>query len=304
LSIETPVPAKRRGLSVAASIGACVALGAGGLYAGLKATPREAATPPVQRVVIPLASVTPAQPVVPTSSPEDTLSRMASAPQTKGRDLDCLTQAVYFEARGESARGQAAVAQVVLNRVRHPAFPKSVCGVVYQGAGARSCQFSFACGGAPGIGRENAAWRKARQVAKAALSGAVVAEVGQATHFHTTGVTPQWGPRLLRVAQVGVHVFYRLGAGSPQAVFGARHDRPVASDVILTGLMAQPAAAVQTLSPSMETTLAQTTFEGVAPAPAQAAAVAPPAVPPSPAAAPQAVPASAAAPAGTLPDAA
>jgi hypothetical protein len=126
------------------------------------------------------------------------------------RELDCLTQAVYFEARGETVRGQAAVAQVVLNRVKHPAFPKSVCGVVFQGAASRGCQFSFACDGSMRRAREAGAWDRARKVAARAMSGVVLADVGSATHFHTTGVSPGWGPRMLRVSQVGLHVFYRF----------------------------------------------------------------------------------------------
>ncbi|WP_312161877.1 cell wall hydrolase [Phenylobacterium sp.] len=130
------------------------------------------------------------------------------------RELECLTQAVYFEARGETPAGQAAVAQVVLNRVRHPAFPKSVCGVVFQGAGKRvGCQFSFACDGSMRRGRETAAWQRAQKVASRALSGGVMASIGDATHFHTTNVAPNWGPRLVRTAEVGMHVFYRFGGG-------------------------------------------------------------------------------------------
>lgn len=137
--------------------------------------------------------------------------QLAGALETS-RELECMTQAVYFEARGETPAGQAAVAQVVLNRVRHPAFPKSVCGVVFQGAGKRvGCQFSFACDGSMRRGRESAAWNRAKKVASRALSGAVVASVGNATHFHTTNVAPNWGPRLIRTAEVGMHVFYRLG---------------------------------------------------------------------------------------------
>lgn len=124
-------------------------------------------------------------------------------------DLDCLADAVYYEARGEGPTGEAAVAQVVLNRVRHPAFPKTICGVVFQG-----CQFSFACNGAMSGHREPAAWREARSVAQRALAGAVVANIGNATHFHTLGVNPGWGSNLLRVAQVGYHVFYRFGGRS------------------------------------------------------------------------------------------
>ncbi|WP_425995683.1 cell wall hydrolase [Caulobacter sp. DWR1-3-2b1] len=136
------------------------------------------------------------------------------------RELECLAEAVYYEARGETPSGQAAVAQVVLNRVRHPSFPKSVCGVVFQGAHRRiGCQFSFACDGSMSRGRERGAWNRAQKIASRALTGAVMNEVGSATHFHTTGVSPGWGPRLLKVAHVGMHVFYRFGgrAGGPGA---------------------------------------------------------------------------------------
>jgi spore germination cell wall hydrolase CwlJ-like protein len=137
-----------------------------------------------------------------------------AAAHDSARELECLTEAVYFEARGEGATGQAAVAQVVLNRVRHAGFPKTVCGVVYQGASRRSgCQFSFACDGSLGRGHDAAAWRRAQRVATRALSGVVAASIGDATHFHTVNVAPNWGPNLIRTAQVGLHIFYKLGRG-------------------------------------------------------------------------------------------
>lgn len=132
-------------------------------------------------------------------------------------DLECLAQAVYYEARGESARGQAAVAQVVLNRVKHPAFPRTVCGVVYQGAGRKGCQFSFACDGSMNRRRETVAWKRARDVAARALAGAAGAEIGAATHFHTTAVSPGWAPQMLRVASVGTHIFYKFAPRRPKA---------------------------------------------------------------------------------------
>ena len=147
------------------------------------------------------------------------------------RELECLSEAVYYEARGETPSGQAAVAQVVLNRVRHPSFPKSICGVVFQGAYNRvGCQFSFACDGSMRRTRETGAWNRAQKVAARALSGSVMTEVGAATHFHTTGVAPGWGPRLMRVAQVGMHVFYRFGgrSGAPDAF--SRTPRPSTAD--------------------------------------------------------------------------
>lgn len=126
-------------------------------------------------------------------------------------DADCLTQAVYYEARGEGVDGMRAVAQVILNRVRHPAFPKTICNVVYQGAlHGTSCQFSFVCNGAMGNRVESSAWRRARDVAGAALEGYVMKSVGTATHFHTLRVDPMWSATMVRVATVGGHAFYQF----------------------------------------------------------------------------------------------
>jgi spore germination cell wall hydrolase CwlJ-like protein len=139
------------------------------------------------------------------------------------RELDCLTQAVYYEARGESSEGQAAVAQVVMNRVRRPGFPKSVCGVVFQGAQDQACQFSFACDGSMRAAKEVIAWRRAQAVATRALSGFVLTAVGDATHFHTANLGQIWGAGLVQVAQIGAHTFYRAtGHGAPAA-----HGAPV-----------------------------------------------------------------------------
>ena len=126
------------------------------------------------------------------------------------RAAECLTAAVYYEARSQSVEGQRAVAQVVLNRVRDRAFPNSVCGVVYQGAERRTgCQFSFTCDGSMNRPRESGAWDRARAVAAAALDGSVYAPVGAATSFHTTSILPWWASSLARITTVGAHVFYR-----------------------------------------------------------------------------------------------
>ncbi|WP_375404648.1 cell wall hydrolase [uncultured Sphingomonas sp.] len=126
------------------------------------------------------------------------------------RAADCLTAAVYYEARSQGPDGQRAVAQVVLNRVRDRAFPASVCGVVYQGSQRRTgCQFSFTCDGSMAARREPGAWERARGVAEAALAGGVYAPVGSATHYHTTAVSPWWAPSLARIGLVGSHIFYR-----------------------------------------------------------------------------------------------
>jgi hypothetical protein len=141
------------------------------------------------------------------------------------RDTQCLAQAVYYEARGETSSGQAAVAQVVLNRVRHPAFPKTVCGVVFQHVGA-DCQFSFACNGAMRQPLDRAAWRRAVIVADRALSGAVMAEVGAATHFQAARSTSDWAGSLARVAQIGEHIFYRFtGRAGGARMFQAEPQR-------------------------------------------------------------------------------
>jgi hypothetical protein len=130
------------------------------------------------------------------------------------RALQCLTEAVYYEARSESDAGQRAVAQVVLNRVRHPSYPSSVCGVVYQGSErATGCQFTFTCDGALARTPHPALWRQARQIAEAALAGAVYKPVGWATHYHTNWVVPYWSSSLVKAAMVGTHIFYRWTGG-------------------------------------------------------------------------------------------
>jgi spore germination cell wall hydrolase CwlJ-like protein len=134
----------------------------------------------------------------------------AQSPQDAARALDCLTAAIYYEARSEGVDGQRAVAQVVLNRVRNPAFPASVCGVVYQGSTrSTGCQFTFTCDGSLLARREPEAWERAGLVARAALAGDVYAPVGLATYYHATSVSPWWAPSLTRVTQIGAHIFYR-----------------------------------------------------------------------------------------------
>ena len=130
--------------------------------------------------------------------------------EARAQALECLSSAVYYEAAQESDDGQRAVAQVVLNRVRHPAFPASVCGVVYQGSTrATGCQFTFTCDGSLGRTPMTEAWDRARRNAKAALDGAVYAPVGTATHYHANYVLPYWASSLVKTQVVGAHLFYR-----------------------------------------------------------------------------------------------
>jgi spore germination cell wall hydrolase CwlJ-like protein len=129
---------------------------------------------------------------------------------SRARSLECLARTIYYEARSETEDGQRAVAQVVLNRVRHPAYPASVCGVVNQGAHLRTgCQFTFNCDGSLRLAPHGYAWDRARKIAAEALSGVVYGPVGTATHYHTTAILPYWAKSLTRSAVVGAHVFYR-----------------------------------------------------------------------------------------------
>jgi hypothetical protein len=142
-------------------------------------------------------------------------------PGSRERALQCLSEAIYYEARSESDDGQRAVAQVVLNRVRHPAYPNSVCGVVYQGSErVTGCQFSFTCDGSMAWGIEPYAWERARRIAEAALAGAVYRPVGLATNYHTTAIQPYWAPSLIPQTVIGAHIFYRRpGSGGTSGAF-------------------------------------------------------------------------------------
>lgn len=124
----------------------------------------------------------------------------------------CLAQAMYYEAGFEGEAGRRAVAQVVLNRVRHPAFPHRVCDVVYQRTGG-VCQFTFACDGALVRAPVPALWERSLGEAREALAGQVETSVGMATHYHADYVYPAWAPRLEKIAAIGQHLFYRWPLG-------------------------------------------------------------------------------------------
>jgi len=140
--------------------------------------------------------------------------------ESRARSIDCLTAAIYYEAAREPADGQRAVAQVVLNRVRHPAYPDTVCGVVFEGAQRYTgCQFSFTCDGSLRRAPMQGYWDRAHDIAVAALNGYVYAPVGWATHYHANYVVPYWSSTLVKTAVVGAHIFYRWtgGWGRPPA---------------------------------------------------------------------------------------
>lgn len=134
---------------------------------------------------------------------------LALQPQPKGdAEWQCLTQALYFEARGESLKGQFAVAEVILNRVDSPRYPNSVCGVVNQG-GNGSCQFSYNCDGARDVMAEQGAADVAGRIARLMLDGAPRNLTYGATHFHTAAVRPSWSKAFERTAMIGTHLFYK-----------------------------------------------------------------------------------------------
>ncbi len=130
-------------------------------------------------------------------------------------EQQCLATGIYFEARGESVKGQAAVAQVILNRVRNPAYPKTICGVVYQNEDwHNACQFSFACDNVKEKVNSPEHWRIARQVAMAVTAGKIwLPEVGSATHYHAVYVRPKWAAEMVKVGRIGMHIFYRTYGG-------------------------------------------------------------------------------------------
>jgi len=129
----------------------------------------------------------------------------------RAREFRCMATAIYFEARGESIKGQTAVAQVVMTRVRSDYYPNTICGVVYQGQWNRNaCQFSFACDGKTDAPKNRKQWDTAIDVAKKVISGqAYVKDVGAATHYHATYVSPRWRRMMNRVTRIGVHIFYK-----------------------------------------------------------------------------------------------
>ena len=162
---------------------------------------------------------------------------LTGAKAVRDQALRCMTQAVYFEAGFEPLAGQQAVAQTVINRVRHPGYPKSICGVIYEGAArGTGCQFSFTCDGSLQRQISPAMWTNAEIVARRALSGFVMKDVGAATHYHADYVYPYWAPTLVKLRTVGAHVFYRwTGPSGTQAAFKGRYsgNETVSADILM-----------------------------------------------------------------------
>lgn len=230
----------------------------------IDAAPQEAGAAPPIAALPARAGEAPVLAGLPTSSPANARASNAAVPFWTGvltaaapfrppasdtdraRAIECLALAAMAEAGADEA-GQRAVIQVVLNRVRHPAFARTVCGVVFEGSQrATGCQFSFTCDGSLARRYGEAAWAAARRRAQAALGGAVFAPVGGATHYHTDWVHPWWSPELVKLAQVDTHLFFRWPGywGSAQAARMAyRGGEPDPFGV--------PAAAVAAISPPL-----------------------------------------------------
>jgi len=176
----------------------------------------------------------------------------ASSEAERARAVRCLTDAIYYEAALEPEAGQRAVAQVVLNRVRDPNFPKSVCGVVFQGWNQPpGCQFSFTCDGSLARAPIASIWQRARGYAEQALNGYVMAGVGSATHYHANYVSPWWRATVVKIAQVGAHIFYRWpgSAGLPGALTGRYAGGEFRiSDAVLTGRALPPKPAASSVA--------------------------------------------------------
>ncbi len=168
-------------------------------------------------------------------------------PKDSARQMRCLSEAIYFESRGEPEQGQAAVAQVVLNRVRSGIFPTNVCAVVYQDRNHPfACQFSFACEGKSLRVEEPDAWATATRIAEEVVSGANYnSKVAEALNYHANYVYPFWAGELRRVDRIGGHIFYAMRGGinwTPGALNG-RGDLPPAAAAVTTAAATQAGAA-------------------------------------------------------------
>lgn len=214
-----------------------------------------------------------APPLAPVPDPDAPAPIVAAAPLiasagdgvSLGRALDCLTAAIYYEAGAEAADGQRAVAQVVLNRVRHVAYPASVCGVVFEGARLPTgCQFTFTCDGSLARVPSEPGWRRARAIAAAALAGYVHEPVGLATHYHADYVSPHWAPKLVHLTTVGPHIFYRMpgGTGAP----GAYRTRYAGRETISAEQEMAEARAAAAAAASAEPIALASAADGEAPA--------------------------------------
>ncbi len=187
----------------------------------------------------------------------------AEEPSINQREHHCLSQAIYYEARGESQRGQVAVAEVIMNRVRSRHYPDSICAVVYQGSHrATGCQFTFTCDGSIHQRPRGRAWERAQRVATAMMSGYTRPVTQNATHYHTHEVNPVWNSGLVVTTEIGSHIFYRMPNRSERAYYQEALERR-------RGLSAAARSARETLVPEADVEALQE--DGVAPVTTEAA---------------------------------
>lgn len=205
-----------------------------------------------------------ATPAAPFKLRADQISRL--------RAVDCLTQAIYYEAASEGVDGGRAVAQVVLNRMRHPGYPNSVCGVVYQGSERTTgCQFTFTCDGSLARTPVGYLWARSRLIATEALAGRIFPDVGYSTHYHADYVVPYWAASLDKVAVVGRHIFYRLrGANGTRSAFrqgyaGQEAAPPLPSPEVITDGLDTLENATAPITPPLEPKVEEDRIEAIAP---------------------------------------
>lgn len=159
-----------------------------------------------------LAAFKPEEKPTPPVHVEYTRDFLDHLPEASGGDQwECLTEALYFEARGETVKGQFAVAEVILNRVASSRFPNTVCKVVNQGTGKKfQCQFTYTCDGLAEAVNEEDAHSRAAKIARLMLDGAPKRLTEGATHYHTTAVSPYWAHKFAKTTSIGAHLFYRM----------------------------------------------------------------------------------------------
>jgi spore germination cell wall hydrolase CwlJ-like protein len=171
------------------------------------------AAPAIVAQVQPVQNVQPAEPVVPVSAEEVRSASLVEQTVMKKllREHRCLSDALYYEARGEGEKGQKAIAEVIMTRLQNGKYGHSICAVVYEGAGQPKCQFSFTCNGAMRVAKNPQAWMKAQQLAAQILTGEspLKGATGGAINFHAASVDPEWAGQLTPTTQIGNHIFYK-----------------------------------------------------------------------------------------------
>jgi spore germination cell wall hydrolase CwlJ-like protein len=275
----------RREAVGAAAVGVAVMLASGGIGTAMPYLPKLLDQGPAVEAADPAALPSLPATQIRALDPDDAMRVNAAIPLTgasgesaapfmlgnasasaRANAITCLTSAIYYEAGQENTDGQRAVAQVIINRVRHPAFPNSVCGVVYEGSTrATGCPVTFTCDYSMRRAPVPALWQRARKVAEAALSGSVFAPVGYATHYHANYVVPYWASSLVKTSVQGAHLFYRWPGGWGRAsAFGDRWTGSEADPTLLrsAALAAPHRVFTYGKKPAVEGELAQLEAKG------------------------------------------